>query len=43
MFYENDLQKTNQTVFKIEKVTKKKVISYKLSGKVMIIVLYVDK
>lgn len=42
-FYEKDLQKTNQTVFKIEKVTKKKVISYKLSGKVMIIVLYLDK
>ena len=37
-FYENELQKTDQKEFRIEKVTKiKKVINYMLNGKVMII------
>ena len=37
MFYEKELQKTNQTEFTIEEVINKKVITYILSGKVMII------
>ena len=35
-FYQKELQKTNQQEFKIEKVIKKKVISYMSNGKVMI-------
>ena len=37
MFYEKELQKTNQTEFTIEEVINKKVITYILSGKVIII------
>ena len=36
-FYEKELQKTNQTEFTIEEVINKKVITYILSGKVIII------
>ena len=36
-FYEEELQKTNQEEFRIEKVIKKKVIYYMSKGKVMII------
>ena len=35
-FYEKELQKTNQQEFRIEKVIKKRVISYMSNGKVMI-------
>ena len=35
-FYEKELQETNQTEFKIEKVIKRKEISYLLNEKVMI-------
>ena len=38
-FYEKELQKTNQTDITIEEVINKKVITYILSGKVMIICL----
>ena len=37
MFSEEELQKTNQKEFGIEKIVKKKVVNYMLSGKVMII------
>ena len=36
-FYENELQRTNQEEFRIEKVIKKKVINYMSNGKNMII------
>ena len=36
-FYEKELQKTNQTDITIEEVINKKVITYILSGKVIII------
>ena len=36
-FYEKELQKTNQKEFRIEKVIKKKEISYISNGKAMII------
>ena len=35
-FYQKELQKTNQQEFRIEKVIKKRVISYMSNGKVMI-------
>ena len=37
IFYEKELQKTNQEEFRIEKVIKKKVIKYMLNGKDIII------
>ena len=40
-FYEKELQKTDRKEFRIEKVLKKKVISYMSNGKVMIIHLIV--
>ena len=40
-FYKKELQKTNQKEFRIEKVIKKKEISYMSNGKVMIILLIV--
>ena len=40
-FYEKKLQKTNQKKFRVEKVIKKKVISYMLNGKTMIALLIV--
>ena len=36
-FYKNELQKTNQKEFRIEKVIKRKVINYMLNGKDTII------
>ena len=38
-FYEKELQKTNQAEFTNEEVINKKVVTYILSGKVMIILL----
>ena len=35
-FYEKELQKTNQKEFRMEKVSREKVINYMLNGKVMI-------
>ena len=40
-FYEKKLQKTNQKKFRVEKVIKKKVISYMLNGKTTIALLIV--
>ena len=40
-FYENELQRTDQEKFRIEKVIKKKVINYMLNEKDMIIHLIV--
>ena len=40
-FYEKKLQKTNQKKFRVEKVIKKKVISYMLNGKTTIAPLIV--
>ena len=37
IFYEKELQKTNQQEFRIEKVIKRKVINYMSNGKVMIV------
>ena len=37
IFYEKELQKTNQKGFRIEKVSKKKVINHMSNGKVMTI------
>ena len=36
-FYENELQKTNQQEFRIEKISKKKIINYMSNGKIMIV------
>ena len=38
-FYKNELQKTNQEKFRLEKVIKKKEINYMSNGKDMIILL----
>ena len=43
MFYENELQKTNQKEFRIEKVTRAKVVNYMLNEKVITICLIVGK
>ena len=40
-FYKKDLHKTNQKEFRVEKVIKKKVISYMLNGKATIVLLTV--
>ena len=40
-FYEKKLQKTSQKKFRVEKVIKKKVISYMLNGKTTIALLIV--
>ena len=40
-FYEKEFQQTNQTEFRIEKVTGEKVINYMSNGKVKIINLIV--
>ena len=40
-FYEKKLQKTNQKKFRVEKVIKKKVVSYMLNGKTTIALLIV--
>ena len=37
IFYKKELQKTNQTEFRVEKVVKRKVINYMPNGKVMTI------
>ena len=39
MFYEKELQKANQTEFRIQKVLKKNMINYMWSGNVVIISL----
>ena len=41
-FYEEELQKTNQQEFRIEKITKRKGNNYMLNGKVMIIHLIAE-
>ena len=40
-FYKKDLHNTNQKEFRVEKVIKKKVISYMLNGKATIVLLTV--
>ena len=40
-FYKKDWHKTNQKEFRVEKVIKKKVISYMLNGKATIVLLTV--
>ena len=40
-FYEKELQKTNQTEFRVDKVIKKKVIKYMPNGKTILIHLMV--
>ena len=40
-FYEKELQRINQEKFRIEKVIKRKEISYMLNGKAMIVYLMV--
>ena len=41
VFYEKELQKTNQKEFRIEKVLKRKVINYMSNGKDIISLLIV--
>ena len=43
MFYEKELQKTNQTEFRIEKVTKKRVINYMLHAKIIHLIVRLIK
>ena len=39
VFYEKELQKTNQKEFRIEKVIKRKGVNFMLNGKDMIVLL----
>ena len=41
MFYEKELQKTNQKEFTVEKVIKRKAVNYMLNGKGTIVLLTV--